>query len=213
MSISETIERAPEADAAPTKGLRSRRIRALLAGGLVLGIGATAVLAAWNDSEFAQGTFTAGTFNMQGSTDGTTFADHATAAAAAPLSFTVNPATLSPGDTVFAPFAVRLAAGTTNAAVVTVSSEATTGTIANLSYSLVAPTAFGCAAGTTGEELVPAATALDTVPAETTFALPAGAAGAAGEAVNLCFAVTAGAGLTQGQTATATWEFAAVSQP
>ena len=56
---------------------RSRMIRAILAGGLVLGVGAAVTLAAWNDSEFVTGTFTAGTFNMQGSTtDGTTFTDH-----------------------------------------------------------------------------------------------------------------------------------------
>lgn len=31
-----------------------RKVRAILAGGLVLGVGAAVVLAAWNDSEFAQ---------------------------------------------------------------------------------------------------------------------------------------------------------------
>jgi hypothetical protein len=34
---------------------------------------------------------------------------------------------------------------------------------------------------------------------------------AAGAAVNLCFVVTAGAGLTQSQTGSATWQFQAVS--
>jgi len=53
-----------------------RKVRAVLAGGLVLGVGAAVTLAAWNDSEFATGTFTAGTFNLEGSTDGTTFTDH-----------------------------------------------------------------------------------------------------------------------------------------
>src|SRR5690606_31735774 len=52
---------------------RSRMIRALLAGGLVLGVGTAVTLAAWNDSEFASGTFRAGTFDLEGSTDGTTF--------------------------------------------------------------------------------------------------------------------------------------------
>ena len=67
----------------PRKGLRGRKIRAVLAAGLVLGIGAVVTLAAWNDSEYATGTFAAGTFNLEGSTDGTTYADHASGASAA----------------------------------------------------------------------------------------------------------------------------------
>ena len=38
---------------------RSRMIRAILAGGLVLGVGTAVTLAAWNDSEFVTETFTA----------------------------------------------------------------------------------------------------------------------------------------------------------
>lgn len=56
-----------------------RKVLAVLAGGLVLGVGAAITLAAWNDSEFATGTFTAGSFNLQGSTDGTTYAEHTAA--------------------------------------------------------------------------------------------------------------------------------------
>ncbi|MEJ7649283.1 MAG: SipW-dependent-type signal peptide-containing protein [Nakamurella sp.] len=43
---------------------RRRKFRAVLAAGLVLGVGGAVTLAAWNDSEYATGTFTAGTFNM-----------------------------------------------------------------------------------------------------------------------------------------------------
>ncbi|SFH86076.1 hypothetical protein E3O11_09355 [Cryobacterium levicorallinum] len=46
---------------------RNRRIRAVLAGGLVLGLGAAVTLAAWNDSEFARGSFAASGFNLVGS--------------------------------------------------------------------------------------------------------------------------------------------------
>ena len=67
------------------KDLRRRRIYAVLAGGLVLGVGTAVTLAAWNDSEFAKSTFTAGSFVFQGSTDGTAFADHASEAGAADL--------------------------------------------------------------------------------------------------------------------------------
>jgi len=193
------------------KRWRSRKIAAILAGGLVLGVGATYVLAAWNDSEFATGTFSAGQFNMVGSTDGTAFSDHASAGAAATLPFTVNVGSLSPTDVAAAPFAVRLTAPTTNNATVTVTSAGTTGTVTNLTYTLLQTTAFGCTATTTGTALVPTGTALtSTGGTAVTFNLTKGTGGAAGTAVNLCFQVTAGA-ITQGQTGTATWQFAAQS--
>lgn len=97
-----------------------RKILAVLAGGLVLGIGTAATLAAWNDSEFATGTFTAGAFNLQGSTTSATtgYSDHNTdtGGTAASLVFSL-PATASstgPGVTVYAPFWVRLDSATTN---------------------------------------------------------------------------------------------------
>jgi len=40
-------------------GTGFRRLRAVLAGGLVLGVGAALTLAAWNDAEFATGSFQA----------------------------------------------------------------------------------------------------------------------------------------------------------
>lgn len=189
----------------------SGRVRALLAGGLILGVGATITLAAWNDSEFVTGTFQAGTFNMQGSPDGTTFSDHATAPGA-PLAFTVSAAALSPGDVVYAPYAVRLAANTTNAATVTLTSPATSGSVQNLTYSLIEPTTYGCTSATTGTVLVPAATAVGTVPGTVTFSLqPGSPTTSPGNAVDLCFVVTAGAGLVQSQAGTATWQLQAAS--
>ena len=126
---------ADAADVRPTgRGPRRRvpgRVRALLAGGLVLGVGATVTLAAWNDSEFVTATFQAGTFNLQGSTDGTTFSDHASAPGAS-LGFSVNASALSPGDVVYAPYAVRLAANTTSPATVTVTAPSTSRTLAFL---------------------------------------------------------------------------------
>jgi predicted ribosomally synthesized peptide with SipW-like signal peptide len=171
----------------------SGRVRALLAGGLVLGVGATVTLAAWNDSEFATATFQAGTFNLQGSTDGTAYSDHASAPGAA-LGFSVNANTLSPGDVIYAPYAVRLAANTTSPATVTVTAPSTSGTVAGLTYSLIQPGTFGWVPGTVTFQLAPGA--------------PVTSSGAA---VNLCFVVTAGAGLSQSQTGSATWQFQAAS--
>ncbi|MGF6824498.1 putative ribosomally synthesized peptide with SipW-like signal peptide [Microbacterium sp. ZKA21] len=44
--------------------LRSLRVRAVLAGALVLGVGGSATLAAWTDQELASTTVTAGTFSL-----------------------------------------------------------------------------------------------------------------------------------------------------
>jgi predicted ribosomally synthesized peptide with SipW-like signal peptide len=193
--------------------MRGRRLRAILAGGLALGLGAAITLATWNDAEFAQGTFTAGSFDLLGSTDGSLFAEHATAGAPATLSFSLNPTALSPGDVVYAPFAVQLSAATTADALVTVTKAATTGTVSNLTYTLVQPTAFGCAVDTTGPVLVASTTGVGDVLGTTTFTLTKGTPpSTAGDPVFLCFKVVAGDRLDQGQTGTVTWSFAAASQ-
>ncbi|GAA3598003.1 hypothetical protein GCM10022198_22860 [Klugiella xanthotipulae] len=188
-----------------------RRARAILAGGLVVGVGAAVTLAAWNDSEFATGTFTAGAFNLEGSTNGTAYAEHAAAGSAATLGFTVNPTNLAPADIVYAPFSVRLDAATTRDATVTLSHETATGTNANLTYTVVKTASPTCdaTAVTGGTVLVPAGTALGTVPAGVTLSLTAGS-GVAGTPAHLCFAVTAG-NIAQGQTGSVTWKFAAGS--
>jgi predicted ribosomally synthesized peptide with SipW-like signal peptide len=198
------------------KRRRSRMIRAILAGGLVLGVGAAVTLAAWNDSEFVTGTFSAGTFNMQGSTtDGVTFLDHPVGAPGT-LTFLVAPTLLSPGDTVYAPFALRLAANTTNNANVVINAApATTGTVTNLTYEVDRTGTFSCGSGTTdstGTPLITAGTAVTTVAGPNTFVLNKGApVTSAGATQFLCFKVTAGAGLTQGQSGTVTWQFTASS--
>lgn len=97
------------AEASPQGSSRRRKVGAVLAGGLVLGIGAAVTLASWNDSEFASSTFTAGTFTFQGSADGgTTWDDHTSSGDAASLSFVTNPANLAPEDVVYAPYSLRV---------------------------------------------------------------------------------------------------------
>jgi predicted ribosomally synthesized peptide with SipW-like signal peptide len=189
---------------------RSRRFRAILAGGLVLGVGAAVTLAAWNDSEFAQGTFTAGQFNLEGSTDGSAYAEHTDVGAPAALDFSVDPDNLSPGDSVTAAFAVRLDAVTTSPADLVITASPATGSILpNLTYRLDQTTAFGCdLSGSTN--LVTAGTAIDAVVAPPTVELADGA-GVAGAPAYFCFTVTAGDDLEQTQSGTATWQFAATS--
>ena len=189
---------------------RSTRIKAIPAGGLALGLGAAVTLAAWNDSEFATGSFATGGFDMRGSLNGTTFTDHATTGTAAALSFAVNPGSLTPGDTVYAPYAVRLMGNSTTGATVSITST-TTGTVTGLTYRIIAPSSFGCTSATTGTAIVGTAIAVGTAAGGTQFTLPAGTGGADGAITNLCFQVIAGAGLAQNQMGTVTWDLTATS--
>ncbi len=197
-----------------------RKGKALLAGGLVLGVGAAITLATWNSSQYATGSFTAGSQSLESSVDGgTTWADHS-ASNAATLSFTDAAADLSSGDTTYASYALRLGAGTTDDATVTVSNPvASTGegdSVAGLTYTLVQTTGTTCDADAVagGTALVPSGTSISTgLTTLPTFGLTKPAtADTAGTAVNLCLAVTAGTGFVQGQTGSATWQFTAVSE-
>lgn len=198
-----------------------RKVLAVLVGGIVLGIGAAVTLAAWNDSEFAKGTFTAGSFDLEGATNGAngTYTDHVDAAGAATLSFTTPLAgNMSPTDVVYAPFWVRLDSATTNDATLVASSasgEDTTGAnTAQLSYTVyaIAPGAT-CDATASGGTLVASGANLDAFTAGSSVALTAGAGTDPGTPVQLCFAVTAATGLEQGHETTATWSFTATSTP
>lgn len=195
-----------------------RKILAVLAGGLVLGVGAAITLAAWNDSEFATGTFTAGSFNLEGSTTSATagFSNHNVTKGdtAAALSFSAPFSNLTPGDVVYAPFWVRLDSTTTNNATLVASTGTGTGANAtNVSYSVyaIAPAATCDATATTGT-LVASGADLTSFTAGSSVALTKGAsAGTAGTATQLCFVVTAKASLAQGSAATGTWSFTATS--
>ncbi|MFK3678273.1 SipW-dependent-type signal peptide-containing protein [Microbacterium sp. NPDC090218] len=197
-----------------------RKVLAILAGGLVLGVGTAWTLAAWNDSEFANGTFTAGSFNLQGSTDGSAYADHNTTGTAATLAFTL-PAGLvgnmSPTSSVYAGFWVRLAAGTTSGANLvadgTTADPAASSNTGHLAYSIyqLAPGATCNAASATGTPIATGAT-LDVQTGATAVPLTAGGTAAVpGTAVQLCFKVTADAALTPSLVTNATWKFTATS--
>lgn len=192
---------------------RRRKARALLAGGLVLGVGGAVVLAAWTDDEFVTGLFSAGQFNLEGSVDGSTYADHDTAGSAATLSFSLPVDELAPEETVYAGFWVRLAAGTTNPADLSLVGLTGTGTaVAELDYAIY-PLAAGatCGAATATGTPLAAGSLDDTAVTSTSVSLSAPVAPAAGVAQQLCFAVTSSAGLEQGTSATGVWQFTAAS--
>ncbi|MGM7665488.1 SipW-dependent-type signal peptide-containing protein [Microbacterium sp. A93] len=172
---------------------RRNKIYAVLAGGLVLGVGAAVTLAAWNDSEFATVDFAAGSFVFQGSTDGTTFTDHASEAGAADLTFSADFTNLSPNDVVYTPYALSLVASTS--ATLTEVAPVVTGTLdGDLTFASVSTTAFGC-----DEAAFAGGTAVPTTIAET-------------DVIYLCLQVTAADTIGQGETGTALWQWDAVSE-
>ncbi|KJL29706.1 SipW-dependent-type signal peptide-containing protein [Microbacterium oxydans] len=192
--------------------LRSRRIRAVLAGGLVFGIGAAATLAAWNDSEYAAATFQAGRFDIVGAVDGATFASHATTGAAATLSFALAPTAMAPGTTTYALFSVKTAnpsvAGTLQ---LNAGTPGGTGLATYLTYGVRTIAGTTCN-GTTypaGTAVVADGSAL-TANGATTQAVTANG----GAPVNYCIAVTlptTAANAAQGLTMTQTWQFIGTS--
>lgn len=99
---------------------RKRKRKALLAGGVVLGLGAAMTLAAWSDDVIADGIFnTGGTFELQGSTDGSTFRDYDEDTpntpedpSSAALNFSFTATEMTPGQTIYAPFTVATSSET-----------------------------------------------------------------------------------------------------
>lgn len=177
------------------KSADRRKVLAVLAGGLVLGVGAAVTLAAWNDSEFAGGDFGAGAFVFQGSTDGTTFEDHASAGGAAQLAFETGADNLSPGDVVYEAYALQVT-GTYDATLEAVAPVDSAGTLVSdgdLSFAAVATSTFGCDATAFADGTAVPTTIVPDTP------------------VNLCLQVTANASLEQGETGTVMWQWNAES--
>ncbi|GGD32147.1 hypothetical protein GCM10010915_10680 [Microbacterium faecale] len=178
------------------KAADRRKVLAVLAGGLVLGVGAAVTLAAWNDPEFAGGDFAAGEFVFQGSTDGTTYEEHPSSDGAAELAFEVGADNLAPGDVVYAGYALSTEGSSYNATLEAVAPVDATGTLVadgDLTFAAVATDTFGCdEASFTGGATVPTTIAPDTP-------------------VNLCLQVTATDSLTQGETGTVMWQWNAES--
>ncbi len=201
-----------------TAAVRGTKIKALLAGGLVLGVGAAVTLAAWTDDAYVEATFGTSEFNIQVTTDEETgWVEAATADDAATLDFGVELAdALEPGVTVFTPLSLRTDE-TSVAADVTLGGATDGGgdgeLFAALEYSAVelADGAVcddaGVAGGTT---LVPAGSPLTT---GATDSFPLGAEAA--DPAELCFAVTLPEGSDdpdlQGLTTAAIWTFSAES--
>lgn len=189
----------------PARSDRRRKTMAVLAGGLVLGVGAAITLAAWNDSEFVAGSFGSGAFDLEGSIDGIDFVHELEG----PLTLDFDADLLSPGAVVSVPFSVQLSDASSYGADVAIKSIGTGAIAGLLRYRVVQTADFDadCSSAASGTELVPNVSAASSSQAAAFSLTSAGAGGRK----NLCFVVTAGADLSQSLDGTVTWEFLATS--
>lgn len=198
---------------------RSTKIKAMLAGGLVLGIGAAVTLASWTDQAYVAANFGTSAFNIQVQTpesNGWVEADLDEGADATALTFAVDLAgDLQPGDTIYAPLDLQTdgtsVAGTVTLEGATAPDAGEGGLFDALTYTVTELGADAtCGPDATGTALVTDA-GLATPSGDGAISL--GAEGA--NPSNLCFAVTLPEGADtpelQTQTTTPLWRFAAES--
>lgn len=200
----------------------------MLAGALVLGVGGSVTLASWTDTENASGSFTASRFSLESTVSSPySAAGPWTVNETAPgATLAFNAAGMYPGNTVYAPIALRTQtgsiAGTTTlggAAVTNTGSAPLLGSA--LVYRAVRAdtcdasafavgAAFLVGSDTVGQPLTTGqATGASTI-------LPAATATAPGPSVRFCFEVALPMGSSnqlQGKAATAVWQFSATSTP
>ncbi|MDD9205230.1 SipW-dependent-type signal peptide-containing protein, partial [Georgenia sp. 10Sc9-8] len=195
---------------------RSKKIKAMLAGGLVLGVGATVTLASWSDQAFVDGVFRTSTFGIEARTTPTAeWQEAETEASAVDLTLETSLAReLQPGATVYTPLELRTVTGSV-AGTVTLEGAEPVGEAAlfeALTYTVVeSATCDATAVAASTDALVPGG-------AELTQGSDAGVISVGAnstEPVTLCFAFTlpdtADDPTLQGLDATAQWRFAAES--
>ena len=193
-------------------------MRALLASGLVLGVGAGATLAAWTDSEHSQATFTAGRFGIQGGVTNPangvmTWGEHASKTGAASITFSLPAQAMAPGDTTYGVFGVRTTQNSMAGTVILEAWAENSNGLGNyLRYEVrTVPTPAQCNATnfSSGTQVIPANSTLITS-AGNSQTLQANQA----SPVHYCFKVSMLSNTPtsmQGQTLTARWEFIAQS--
>jgi predicted ribosomally synthesized peptide with SipW-like signal peptide len=200
--------------------IRALRLRAVLAGGLVLGVGAAVTLASWTDNEFAAGSFSSSVFDTQSSVNGAAYADNNVSPG--PTVSIVGP--FAPGVSSYFPVLIRSKANSVagtlvlNGGILGGTDAATLG--AALVYRVVSTTGACAAAAFTGTPtfVVGAAGTTRALTAGqevgVTNTLAAASSAAPGAPTGFCFEVTLPASAPnslQGKTATATWQFTATS--
>lgn len=203
----------------PLSAVHSGKVKAVLAGGLVLGVGAAVTLASWTDQAYVDATFGTSSFNIQVDTQGggEAWVEADTEAAASDLVFSVGVEALVPGGTVYAPVSLQTDPSGSVAGTVTLEGarpgsgadqalfDALTYTVTELEQGAT------CADGAVGGTPLVAGRLTDGS-APDAIALAADG----GDRADLCFAVTLPPEASsntdlQGVTTSALWRFAATS--
>lgn len=201
------------------------RVRAVLAGALVLGVGATMTLASWTDTEFATGSFATSKFDTQSSIDNSVWADN-TSAPGATITFAGTG--MSPDTHRYGYVLIRTKANSVAGTLTFVAPTVTNGGTdtspflgAALQYRAIAIAAAGCTSTTfttgTPTYIVGGAStyAALTATGATGVSLPAATA-SPGSPVGYCFDVYLPTGadpLLQGKSVSVTWNVTATSVP
>ena len=195
-----------------------RRVRAVLAGALVLGVGSAATLAAWTDREYGQATFTTRRFDTESSVNGgTSWADNTVSPGA---TFTFDATAMSPSSVKYAQILIRTKTGSlagtlqvAGASITPAGTDEATVLGAALRYRVIVSTAT-CAAGlfTSGAIYVVGSFAAPVALGTTGLSTSVTANG--GSNTGLCFEVSLpsnAANTLQGKTSTAIWNIVATS--
>lgn len=202
------------------------RVRALLAGALVLGLGGSVTLASWTDSDFATSSFGASVFQTESNVTKPYDASGAWSANDVPpgAAMVFNADSMSPGTTVYAPFAIRTRPNSVAGEVVLGAPSVASSAMgdaelgAALRYRVIRSATCEASSFTGSPAFVVGADGAKPFTvgqaAGVVNSLQAATATLPGEPTQFCFEVTLPAGASnalQGQTATATWQFTATS--
>ncbi|MFE4834784.1 SipW-dependent-type signal peptide-containing protein [Arthrobacter sp. NPDC056691] len=192
------------------------RVRAVLAGALVLGMGASVTLASWSDSEYAAGKFTASTFRLESSTESSTLPNLWKDSTEGDASLVVSAGGLSPEASKYAWLKIRTTSSSTVGGKVTLASSTPVGDLSPvLEYRAVLTEATCDSGAFSGSATYIAGSSSAYRPAtavqDTPVASPIGAP--LGE-LRYCFDVRIKQGADnsyQGKGATVTWLFTGIS--
>ncbi|MFF2316409.1 SipW-dependent-type signal peptide-containing protein [Arthrobacter sp. NPDC058097] len=198
----------------PLRGRHFTRVRALLAGALVLGVGASVTLASWTDSEYAAGTFTASTFRLESSTGSSTLWKDGTADDA---SIVVSAAGLSPEASKYASLKIRTTAASTAGGNVSLTSSTPVGDLSPvLEYRVVlaAATCDSSAFTSAATFIAGSSSTYQPITSVPSPAVTSPISSGSGNELQYCFDVRIKAGADnsfQGKSATVTWLFTGTS--
>ncbi|UKA53370.1 SipW-dependent-type signal peptide-containing protein [Arthrobacter sp. FW305-BF8] len=191
------------------------RVRAVLAGALVLGVGASVTLASWSDSEYAAGTFTASTFRLESSTQAADWRDSTSATDA---SLTVNATGLSPGASAYSWLNIRTTPASTVGGTIVLTSSTPVGDLSDaLEYRAVMKTSTSSCDATAfsgAPTYIAGSSAYLPVTAVEAPAVATPIAAAGSSPLRYCFDIRIKAGTDnsfQGKSATVTWLFTGTS--